>query len=214
MLAFAARAADELGENEGYVPDEIVAEGLALVDESDRRQIVSCFLAAVNEEWSGDLDEREARELVGAAIRGAICDRRPVARTQLLILEVEDDLPREVGVRLAVVLPTGALWSFRDAEAVLPKLPEGFLWKRMWEPAEGPLLEVVEDWHVDRLRLLCAALLRHLPLPSLPRASRIVAADCRAVLADDDQARRVAAALLLSHASWLAAGRTAVPSFN
>jgi SEC-C motif len=57
----------------------------------------------------------------------------------------------------------------------------------------------------EELRPLCDALARHLPLPSLPRASRIVGADCRAALADDDQARRVAVTLLLSHVGWLAA---------
>lgn len=208
VLAFAGRAAEELGENDGNVPDVVVAEGLPLVDAVDRAQIVACFADACPDEWSriapvGDIAERE---LVGSAIRGAVCDRRPVARTHLVLIEVEEHLPSEVGTRLGLVLPSGAVWGIPDAEAILPELPPGFLWQRVWEPREGPLLERVEDWQADRVRLLCDALARHLPLPSLPRASRIVGADCEAALADDDQARRIAATLLLSLASWLAVG--------
>lgn len=208
VLAFAGRAAEELGENDGIVPDGVVAEGLPLVDADDRGQIVECFADACPGEWSPLARNRETaeRELVGSAIRGAVCDRRPVARTHLVLIEVEEHLPSEVGARLGLVLPSGAVWGIPDAEAVLPELPPGFLWQRVWEPRDGPVLERVEDWHADRVRLLCDALARHLPLPSLPRASRIVGADCEAALADDDQARRVAATLLLSLASWLAVG--------
>lgn len=208
VLAFAGRTADELGENDGHVPDEVVAEGLPLVDAVDRAQIVACFADACPDEWSraAAIGEIAERELVGSAIRGAVCDRRPVARTHLVLIEVEEHLPSEVGTRLGLVLPAGAVWGFPDAEAILPELPPGFLWQRVWEPREGPLLERVEDWQADRVRLLCDALARHLPLPSLPRASRIVGTDCEAALADDDQARRVAATLLLSLASWLAVG--------
>jgi hypothetical protein len=70
------------------------------------------------------------------------------------------------------------------------------------------------DWHVERVRLLCDALHRHLPLPSLPRASRVVLSDCEAVLSDDSQAKRTAATLLLSHASWLAASAIEADSRN
>lgn len=208
VLAFAGREADELGENDGYVPDRVVGEGFPLVDTVDRAQIVACFAEADPEAWAraADLGEAAERELVASAIRGAVCDRRPVARTHLVLIEVEEDLPAEVGVRLGLVLPSGAVWGFPDAEAVLPQLPPGFLWRRVWEPRDGPLFDRVETWHADRVRLLCDALARHLPLPSLPRASRIVGADCEAVLADDEQARRTAATLLLSHASWIAAG--------
>jgi hypothetical protein len=208
VLAYAGRLADELGENDGHVPDGVVAEGLPLVDAVDRAQIVECFADACPGEWSriASHGETAERELVSSAIRGAVCDRRPVARTHLVLIEVEEHLPSEVGTRLGLVLPSGAVWGIPDAEAVLPELPPGFLWQRVWEPRDGPVLERVEDWHADRVRLLCDALVRHLPLPSLPRASRIVGADCQAALADDEQARRVAATLLLSHASWLAVG--------
>ena len=216
VLAFAARVADELGENEGYVPDGIVAEGVELVDAEDRAALLSTFRDALPDadHLLAELGEWAERELVGSAIRGAICDRRPVPRTQLLVLEVEQQLPPEVGVRLGAVLPSGAVWSIRDAERVIPDLPDGFLWQRVWEPRDGSLFDCVEDWHVERVRLLCDALRRHLPLPSLPRASEIAAADCEVVLADDEQARRVAATLLLSHASWLAASGSGAASLN
>jgi hypothetical protein len=79
---------------------------------------------------------------------------------------------------------------------------------------DGPLLDRVEDWHVKRVRLLCDALYRHLPLPSLPRASQIVLAACEVVHRDDSQARRTAATLLLSHASWVAASGIQAASPN
>ncbi len=206
-LRYCARLADELGENDGSVPDDIAAAGVALVDDSDRAQITATFCEAAPDVWERltEVADHAKRELVGSAVRGAICDRRPVPRTQLVVIEMEESLPDEAGVRLGAVLPSGALWSFADAEDVLPELPSGFLWRRIWEPTEGPLLDRVEDWHVERIRLLCDALYRHLPLPSLPRASRIMLADCEAVLLDESQARRAAATLLLSHASWVAA---------
>jgi len=205
-LRHCACSADELGENDGSVPDHIVAAGVALVDDRDRAQIVTTFCNAATGAWQrlAEIADHAERELVGSAIRGAICDRRPVPRTQLVVIEMEENLPDEVGVRLGAVLPSGAVWSLADAESVLPDLPSGFLWRRVWEPTQGPLLDRVEDWHVERVRLLCGALHRHLPLPSLPRASQIMLADCEAVLHDESQTRRTAATLLLSHASWVA----------
>jgi hypothetical protein len=216
VLCYCDRVAEELGENEGYVPDGILADGVALVDDTDRAAIVATFRDAEAGAWErlAEIAEHAERALVGSAVRGAICDRRPVPRSQLVIIETDEDLPDEIGVRLGAVLPSGAVWSLADAEAVLPELPPKFLGQRVWEPKDGPLLDRVEDWHVERVRLLCGALHRHLPLPSLPRASRVVGADCNAVLRDDSQAQRTAATLLLSHASWLAASEIEAESLN
>jgi len=216
VLRYCSLVADELGENDGSVPDHLVARGVGLVDDIDRAAIVSTFNEAVPDVWErlASIAAQAERELVGSAVRGAICDRRPLARTHLVILERDESLPDEVGVRLGSVLPSGAVWSLADAESVLPVLPRGFLGLRVREPKDGPLLDRVEDWHVERVRLLCDALRRHLPLPSLPRASRIVLADCEAVLRDDAQARRTAAMLLLSHAGMLAASADEVYSPN
>lgn len=160
------------------------------------------------------LIDHAERELIASAIRGAICDRRPVPRTQLLVIEHSRWLPPSPAVRLGAVLPSGALWSIADVETVLPELPQSFLWQEVREPREGPLLERVEDRHVTRVRLLCDALERHLPIPSLPRASRIVLADSRKVLANDTTARRTAAALLLSHAGFVISMQSSVESMN
>jgi hypothetical protein len=216
VLRFCSSVAEELGENEGNVPDEIVARGMGLVDESDRAAIVSTFCDAEPEAWEqlGSIAAHAEPELVGSAIRGAICDRRPVARTHLAVLERDESLPDEIGVRLGAVLPSGAVWSLADAENVLPDLPPGFLGQRVREPKDGPLIERVEDWHVERVRLLCDALRRHLPLPSLPRASRMVLADCKAVLRDDAPARRTAAMLLVAHAGVLLASADEANSPN
>lgn len=216
VLLYCARVAEELGENEGNVPDDVVADGVALIDDLDRNEILATFCDAAPDVWEqlAPIADHAERELLGSAVRGAICDRRPVPRAQLLVIEVEEQLPDEVGARLGAVLPSGAVWSRADAEAILPELPRGYLMHRVWEPRHGPLFDRVEDWHVERVRLLCGALHRHLPLPSLPRASRIVAADCEAVLRDYRQARRTAATLLLSHASWVAASAIEADSLN
>lgn len=216
VLAFCSRAAEELGENDGNVPDDIVACGVALVDDTDRAGIISTFCNAAPATWGrlSGIAEHAERELIGSAVRGSICDRRPVPRAQLLVIEHAEDIPGEVGVRLGAVLPSGAVWSLADAEEVLGELPPGFLWRRVWEPTDGPLLNRVEDWHAERVRLLCGALHRHLPLRSLPRASRILRADCEIALRDEEQARRTAATLLLSHASWVAASGVEAASPN
>lgn len=216
VISFCGRAAQELGENDGSVPDDLVASGASLIDAADRAEIVATFCEAAPDVWERvqEISEYAERQLVASAVRGAICDRRPVSRTQLLVIEMEEELPEDVGIRLGAVLPSGAVWSVADAEAVLPSLPRGFLWRRMWEPKDGPLFDRVDDWHVERVRLLCAALHRHLPLPSLPRASRIMLDDCEVVLRDEGQARRTAATLLLSHASYIAASAMEPASIN
>jgi hypothetical protein len=216
VLAFAVRAAEELGENDGSVPDAVVERALTLVEPDDCAQIIRCFAEAEPETWRRcrRLINQAERELIASAIRGAICDRRPVPRTQLLVIEHSRWLPPSAAVRLGVVLPSGAIWSIADADAVLAELPPDFLWQEVQEPRDGPLLDRVDDRHVARVRLLCDALERHLPIPSLPRASRIVLADSRNVLANDSTARRTAAALLLSHTGWIASMRSPVVSVN
>jgi hypothetical protein len=216
VLAFAASAAEELGENDGSVPDTVVARALALVEADDRAQIVRCFAEAEPDAWlrCQQLETHAERELVASAIRGAICDRRPVPRTQLLVIEHSAWLPPSAAARLGAVLPSGAIWSIADADAVLQELPQDFLQQRVEEPREGPLLERVDESHVARVRLLCDALERHLPIPSLPRASRIVLSDSREVLANDTVARRTAAVLLLSHVGWIASMRWPEGSLN
>ncbi|HTO26687.1 MAG TPA: hypothetical protein VMJ49_12335, partial [Gaiellaceae bacterium] len=75
-LAFCGRAAEELGENDGSVPDDVAVSGVALVDDMDRAAIVSTFRAAAPDAWDrvAALADHAACELVGSAVRGAICD--------------------------------------------------------------------------------------------------------------------------------------------
>jgi hypothetical protein len=102
VLGYCRRVAGELGENEGNVPGDVIAGGVALVDEGDRAHIVSIFREAaprVMEQLSIVADHAE-RELVGSTVIGAICDRRPMPRTRLVVIETSENLPEEVGVRL------------------------------------------------------------------------------------------------------------------
>jgi SEC-C motif len=52
VLCYCGRVADELGENEGSVPDDIVAGGVDLMEDSDRAQVVSTFCATAPEVWA------------------------------------------------------------------------------------------------------------------------------------------------------------------
>jgi hypothetical protein len=105
VLAFAARAADELGENDGSVPDAVVDRALALVEPDDCAQIIRCFEEAEQGAWRRcrHLIDHAERELVASAIRGAICDRRPVPRTQLFVIEHSRWLPPSPAVRLGAL---------------------------------------------------------------------------------------------------------------
>ena len=208
VLAYAAQVADELGENEGNVPTALVAKGVRLVDENDRRSIVRCFetkepglCARLRRAIPNELE----RALVRGAIRGAICDRRPVSRVHVLVLEHVSPLPKTPAARLALVLPSGAVWSIEDALSFLDERGLPSDWDR-WVPSVEPaVLERVEDWQAERVGLLAGALERQLPYASLPRASKLLARDCAHACQRDDVARATAGALLISHATMAAA---------
>ena len=122
-LRYCARLADELGENDGSVPDDIAAAGVALVDDSgSRTDQRATFCEAAPDVWErlAEVANHAERELVGSAVRGARCDRRPVPRTQLVVIEMEESLPDEAGVRLGAVLPSGALWSSPTQKTCYP----------------------------------------------------------------------------------------------
>jgi hypothetical protein len=216
VLAYAARVADELGENEGNVPEPLLDDGVRLVDDDDREAIVRCF-----ETHEPDLCERLRRAipgglehtLVAAAVMGAICDRRPVSRVVIALLEHLEPLPRTTAARLGLVLPSGAVWSIADAIWLLDEQGLSCDWDRWAQEVEPAVLERVEGWHLDRVRLLAAALERRLPYASLPRASRVVARDCGRVCRSDEAARATAGALLVSHAT-MAAGTGIAYSHN
>lgn len=100
VLSFCKRAEERLGEHAGMVPDDVVAGGVALVDDTDRASTVSTFCKAAACVWEQlrGIADRAERELVGSAVRGAICDHWPMPRMQLLVIETEENLPAEVGV--------------------------------------------------------------------------------------------------------------------
>jgi hypothetical protein len=65
-LHYCGRSADELGENDGSVPDDIVAGGVALVDDSDRAQIAATFYEAAPDAWKrlAEVADHAEHELV------------------------------------------------------------------------------------------------------------------------------------------------------
>ena len=212
VLELARRAAVELGENDGSVPAAVVERALAVLADDDRRAVVAHFAEAEPDVWERAVralgDDESARDVVASAIRGAVCDRRPVSRVHLVVLEHAEPLPRTVPGRLGLVLPSGAVWTIADAEWLLREYGLHTSWTRWVEEQEPAMLERVDEWQIERVRLLCEATRRALPIPSLPRASGILRRDCRQVARDD------AAALLLSHAAMVAAAGMPMHSLN
>src|ERR1043166_3320497 len=51
VLRYCSGVADELGENDGSVPDHLVERGVGLVDDADWAAIVSTFNEAVPDVW-------------------------------------------------------------------------------------------------------------------------------------------------------------------
>ena len=70
----------------------------------------------------------------------------------------------------------------------------------------------VADWQIERVQLLSEALRRNLPIPSLPRASRVLARDCEVAVADGGLAHSAAVGLLLAYSTRLALHRP--PAFS
>jgi hypothetical protein len=67
VLSFCGRVADELGENEGSVPDDVLAGGVPLIDDTDRAQIVSTFSAAAPDVWERLLEIADTRSANSSA---------------------------------------------------------------------------------------------------------------------------------------------------
>jgi hypothetical protein len=216
VLAYVEQAARELGENDGNVPESILAEARPLVSERDRREIVAAFHAQepeIYEELVAAIPEQLEQALVASAIKGAICDRRPVPRMHLVLLEHAPTLPKTAAARLSLVLPSGAVWSVREAVSLLE---DGVVeWDSSMDDTAPLVVDRVAEWQVDRVRLLAAALADNLPLASLPHASAVVAADCEDALRHAATARATAALLLVSHTAMVAAQKAGeAPSLN
>jgi hypothetical protein len=209
--AFAERVARELEPDDPRVPPDRVEEGVALLDERERRRIVDDWTRKYPDRWSslcgaaGDIALTE-RAVVASAVRGAISERRPPHRRLLSLLDAMPTPMSACGV-LGVVLAPPLVWDRDDAilladAAGSPEDPQRFL-ALAHRLGNGR----VEEWHVGRVRELAGRLGDELPIDGLPRASALLEAGCLETGEDEDAAVGLAGFLLASYALAIAMGK-------
>jgi hypothetical protein len=203
VLDFARTAARGLGSAD-EVPDDLLAKGVELVNDHDRRELVDSWASAYPDRWgslchaAGDATAAE-REVVKGALEIAICEFQRTPRELLADLERERLRPTAA---LALVLPPHYIWSVEEAH-VAETAAEGR------PPVEG--LRAVEtvagalaaEVHAARVRSLAATLAAELPVPGVPRASRTLARACARAADDAPFVRRVLAMTLAAYVAQL-----------
>jgi hypothetical protein len=209
--AFAERVARELDPDDPTVPPSWVEEGVALLDDRERRRIVDEWTSRYPDRWSslcgaaGDVRLTE-RVVVASAVRGAISERRPASRDLLAMLEPMP-LPKSPCGVLGMVLTPPLIWDRDDAIVVAritgsPHDPQRFL-----ATAHELGNARVEEWHVGRVRELAERVEDELPIEQLPRASALLEAGCCETREEQDAAVGLAGFLLASYALAVATGR-------
>ncbi len=207
VIAFAEETAAMLGEDDFHVPPDLLAEGLACVELAERRRLVEHFAADQPTGWRRLVADLRAnpvaaeRALVCGAIKWLICEGRDRPRSVLAALEGGDPLPRTPGALVALVLEPSYLWSIVEAADVPAKVSSLVDDDVRWvEAAESIVRERVTQAHVDRVRTLLRPLETQLPVRSLQRASKALAADAQRVRRDADAAEVAAGLLLVGYA--------------
>lgn len=209
--AFAERVARELDSVDQSVAPNRVEEGVALLDEWERRRIVDEWTGKYPDRWAslcraaGDVALTE-RVVVASAVRGAISERRPAPRGVLALLEALPPPMSRCGV-LGVALAPPLLWDRDDAILVAgaagsPRDPQRFL-----AIAHELGNARVEEWHVERVRQLAGRIENDLPFAGLPRASAMLEAGCCETREEEDAAVGLAGFLLASYALAFATGK-------
>jgi hypothetical protein len=186
------------------IPIDSVEEGLALLDERERRRLVKSWTDRYPDRWAavvrtvGDRAIAE-RALLASAVRAAIGDRRPRPLAVLALLE-PGDLGRSPGAALALVLSPGHVWSYEDALAAEAAAGKPGRDLAAWfRTVDDVALARMTPAHAQRLRLAAARLASQLPVPRLPNASAILARACEEVERDAGFARGVACGLLATY---------------
>ncbi len=207
-LAFAQRAADELEEDDGHVPSDLLERGLALLGRDEPRSLAQTFAAWQPEGWerlledAGGRQEDLERAIAEGALTIAICERRPRPRGLIAAFEDPRDAPPpDAGAAVGLVLEPAYLWCITDAIDAAALAPSSEADDAAWLAAVGSI--PVSSAQVARLRMLSQPLRRQLPIRSLPRASRILRRDLVDVEQKDRAARRAAALLLLGASASL-----------
>jgi hypothetical protein len=206
-IAFAEETAALLGEDDFHVPSDLLVEGLERVEQVERRRLVELFAGDQPMGWRTLVADFRGnpvaaeRALVRGAIKWAICERRDRPRSVLAPLEDDHPLPRTPGALVALVLEPSYLWSIVEASAVPVTVPSLVDDDVSWVKAAEPIArDRVTPAHVDRVRMLLQPFATQLPIRSLPRASKSLAADVERVRRRTDAAEVAAGLLLVGYA--------------
>ena len=208
--AFAERVAREVAG--GEVAAERLAEGTALLDEAERTRIVETFAREHPGDWkeiAGAAVTRAAAEeaLLGGAVRAAVESRAAPSGYVLHAIQESELLQDNPLEALGLALPPARLWSIEDpmraGDATIGRSADDDWLDAIEDAAE----ESWSDWHETRLAELVANLARHLPDPTFPRASAVLADACAELERDADAGPQVATVMLANYlVHLLAAG--------
>jgi hypothetical protein len=204
--AFAERAAAAFPEDDP--PVDILDEGLALVDVSERRRLVDGWVELYADRWrsltetAADRDAAE-RSLVRGALRVAIAERQASPLRSAEVLE-DGALQRSPLAALALVLPALFVWS-RDEAAAAAIAAAHSKRRQRSEAVESVAYALMTFAHVARTRRLACRLASDLPIAELPEASKVLSSACEDVQSDIDAARAATAALLIAYVEQLRA---------
>jgi SEC-C motif len=186
--------------------DDLLAEGLTLVDDQERRRVVDSWTVPYADRWesltraAADAEGAQ-RELVLGALEMGVLERVPTPRDLLEI--VDESGLRTPSLALALVVPPGFVWSRDEAGAAVAASELRRKPLQRDRAVAGVASALVTYEHVRRLRALAGRVAGELPVAGLPAASDTLAMGCRDVELDLDAARQVLAALLMAYVQQL-----------
>lgn len=201
VLDFAKRAAAELAGAEVF-PEDVLAEGLELVDERERRELVDGWVAVYPDRWQS-LCRAAANtpaiehEVVKGAVEVAIAERQPTPRD--LLLEVERERLRPA-TALAFVLPPQFVWSLDEAH-VAETAARGRGPADAIRAVDEITAAIGREAHAGRVRSLAALIAAELPVAGLRRASRVLSEAVDRVSDDSLFVRQILGLTLTAYAA-------------
>jgi hypothetical protein len=208
--AFAERAAAAtLDDDPG---DELLEEGLALVEVPEWRRLVDCWVEVYADRWqsltetAADRDAAE-RALIKGALRAAIAERQASPHEVVEVLE-DGKLRRSPFAAFALVVPAPFVWSRDEAAAADVAVTQSKQRERTGV-VEEVAYALMTFAHIGRTRRLAGRLVSELPIVELPQASKILSAACDEVARDIGAARAATAGLLVAYVEQLRVAKAA-----
>jgi hypothetical protein len=208
VVTFLDGIARGLGDDE-EPNEELVAHGLTLIDEHERRRLIDSWAEPYADRWaslthaSGDPTAAE-RALVLGALEVGVAER---SRTPRSSAEAVESGPGASHLALALVIPPMFVWSRDEAGAAEAAASGRRRTKDRLAAVEQVASSLMTFGHVGRTRALVARVAEELPFAALPRASGFLGDACRGVQTDLSLARAVAASLLIAYVEELATTR-------